>query len=152
MSMSKNDFWGNEGKTANNIDNNQDNLMNINLEDDMALPDQKDELVVSDQKEALNVLSKDESFLKSLVSQKTMNDMQKLFRSRGVILSFEEIDSFIGMVRHSSLKEELPDEFFENASAGVLNNSGMYNLVGATSDIINDTPENEGFSKSVLWL
>lgn len=128
------------------------NMENNNVQDDVAVVDIKDDLILSDQKEALNALSMDEKFIESLVSQKTLKDMQRLFNNRGVILSEEEIDSFIEMVKASSSNKSLPDEFFEDASAGVLNNQGMYSLVNNTVDLINDSKESKKISGSVFWI
>ena len=115
--------------------------------DTSVVVDAKDELVLSDQKEALSALAMDEKFVKSLVSQTTLKDMQNLFRNRGVILSEREIDAFIEMNKASSSKSILPDEFFNDDASKVLNNQGMYNLVNSTVDEINSSKEDKAISK-----
>lgn len=130
------------------------NNVHSDIKDDMILSDMKDEMVVSDQKEALAALAMDKEFVENLISQKSLKDMQALFSNRGVILSEEEVDLFIEMVRKSSAKEELPDNFFGDIAAGSyerLVNEGMGKLVGSMSACINGEPESKKFGDSVIW-
>lgn len=153
MSMLESNLFGNNDNRLNNMNDLPDDLMNVNLQDDMATIDQEDGMVLSDQKEALKILANDKGFLKELISKKNVKDMQNLFSKRGVILSFEQIDLFIEMVRHSALKEELPDDFFENAAAGdgVLNNEGAHNLIGSITNLVNEIPESPEVRESIFW-
>ena len=126
-------------------------LMVPDTKDDMILADVKDELIVSDQSEALNAVAMDTDFVKNLISQETVKNMQGVLNNRGIILNLAQVDAFIDMVRASSSLQELPDDFFEEANAGVLNNPGMYKLVGRAADIINTEPESAQLRNSVLW-
>lgn len=125
-----------------------------NVKNDMVLNNICDDLVVSDQKESLNALALDTAFVENLISQRTLKDMQKLFANRGVILSENEVDNFIEMVKSFSTKLPLPDAFFEDAAAGsrVLNNTGMLGLANKTADIISSNPDRNDFSDSVFWI
>lgn len=134
------------------MSNKINNELNRGIQDDLVLSNVKNDLILSDQREALSALSMDDEFVENLISQKTLKGVQKLFSNRGVILSEEEIDSFIEMVKSVSSKEQLPDEFFEDAAAGVLNNQGMHRLVNSTADIINGTPESKEIYNSVFCI
>ena len=127
---------------------------NDKVQNDMVLNNVCDDLVVSDQKESLSALSLDSGFVENLIAQRTLKKLQKLFANRGVVLDENETDGFIEMVKSFSSKMPLPDEFFENASAGsaVLNNQGMLDLVNKTAEVINETPEKKSFFKSIFWI
>lgn len=129
-----------------------ENRENENIQDDMILQNNESALVISDQKEALSALAMDDEFVNNLISQTTLKAMQQLFYNRGVILSEEEIDDFIEMVKASVTNTELPDEFFDNAAAGssVLNNAGTYQLVNSIVRMVNN--ESNTYWESVLWV
>jgi hypothetical protein len=129
-----------------------ENRENENIQDDMILQNNESALVISDQKEALSALAMDDEFVNNLISQTTLKAMQQLFYNRGVILSEEEIDDFIEMVKASVTNTELPDEFFDNAAAGasVLNNAGTYQLVSSVVKMVNN--DSNAYWKSVLWV
>lgn len=129
-----------------------ENRENENIQDDMILQNNESALVISDQKEALSALAMDDEFVNNLISQTTLKAMQQLFYNRGVILSEEEIDDFIEMVKASVTNTELPDEFFDNAAAGssVLNNAGTYQLVSSVVKMVNN--DSNAYWESVLWV
>lgn len=128
---------------------------NENAQDDMILIDEKCDLVLSDQKEALDALAMDKDFVDKLICQKTLKGMQQLFSNRGVILSEEEIDDFIEMVKASVSKNRLSDEFLETISVGAaVEHSPLpyCGLLYSIGNLVNGKKENPAYIDSAMWI
>lgn len=111
-----------------------------------------DALVVSDQHDALNKLASEPEFVKALLAQKTMQEMQNLFLGRGVTLSYEEIDAFLEVVKSSLRKEKLDDDSLDKVPGGVFDSPAIFHLANKVATGLNDLPEDKVPKQSLLLL
>ena len=71
-------------------------------------------------KEKFTALLRDEAFVKELIEQETVEDAQKLFASKGVDITVEQINEIRNGViaRVGDDSEELSDDQLENVAGG----------------------------------
>lgn len=69
--------------------------------------------------EQMKALSEDKEFINELLIQDTEEDVKKLFKSRGVELTDEDVEDLKNLTKMCiENKVELPEEILENVSGG----------------------------------
>lgn len=69
--------------------------------------------------EQIKALSEDKEFINELLIQETEEDVKKLFKSRGVELTDEDVEDLKNLTKMCiENKVELPEEILENVSGG----------------------------------
>ena len=70
--------------------------------------------------EQMKSFSEDKEFINKLIIQETDEDVKKLFKSRGVELTDEDVEDLKNLTKMCvENKVELPEEILENVSGGV---------------------------------
>ncbi|MBQ9480084.1 MAG: hypothetical protein IJU71_11100, partial [Selenomonadaceae bacterium] len=90
-------------------------------------------------KEKITALMQDEAFVKELVGQEDVEDVRKLFASKGVELTVEQIDEIRKGVaaRVGDGDEELSDDQLENVSGGFADAiTGVIDAIIAVGDLV----------------